>query len=503
MTILVKIWIPLLFSFFAVILLYSKDSHNKNGGGGIIGVNSKVEKECKGTEDGDHVCALKFTVDDFDEEEDESEEDESEDEEGKTAEEAGCIDTHENCSFWATKGECDKNPGFMLKGCPKACQQCPKYLINNALPGPPDIILVEREMLIEASKSFGEAQVVEGSEKIASLLVIRKSLSYMNNFLNAKRPTHTISQKTIKACRNVLPLCSFWASKGECKNNISYMLTNCAPACQSCHKIDFNTRCPPRSVNEKPAWQRGDLQRMFNDIVEDKKYAITIHSRSSQQPQANLISNTALDVQHDPWIITLDNFLTDEECDRIIEMGHKVGYKRSKDVSYKQRDDGTFEGLENAGRTSTNAWCSENNKCRQDLFISSIHDRIQQITDIPVLNSEDFQILKYEEGEFYRTHHDFIDHQVDRACGPRILTVFLYLSEVEEGGGTRFPLLNHTVEPRKGRALLWPSVMNSDPNQSDQRMKHEALKVIKGTKFAANAWIHLYNNVDPTRNGCA
>ena len=30
------------------------------------------------------------------------------------------------------------------------------------------------------------------------------------------------------------------------------------------------------------------------------------------------------------------------------------------------------------------------------------------------------------------------------ACGPRILTFFLYLSDVEEGGETKFPFLGHS-----------------------------------------------------------
>jgi prolyl 4-hydroxylase len=37
----------------------------------------------------------------------------------------------------------------------------------------------------------------------------------------------------------------------------------------------------------------------------------------------------------------------------------------------------------------------------------------------------------------------------------------MYLSDVSSGGGTRFPQLNVTIEPRKGRALLFPNVMNS------------------------------------------
>ncbi len=51
---------------------------------------------------------------------------------------------------------------------------------------------------------------------------------------------------------------------------------------------------------------------------------------------------------------------------------------------------------------------------------------------------ENGRLLKYEHGQFYKPHHDYIDHQRDRHCGPRILTFFLYLSDVEEGGACAF-----------------------------------------------------------------
>ena len=63
--------------------------------------------------------------------------------------------------------------------------------------------------------------------------------------------------------------------------------------------------------------------------------------------------------------------------------------------------------------------------------------------------------------------------QADLACGPRILTFFLYLSDVEEGGETAFPMLGISVKPKKGKALLWPSVIDSDLLQYEARTLHE------------------------------
>jgi 2OG-Fe(II) oxygenase superfamily len=75
--------------------------------------------------------------------------------------------------------------------------------------------------------------------------------------------------------------------------------------------------------------------------------------------------------------------------------------------------------------------------------------------------------------------------------GDRILTVFLYLNDVEEGGATTFPELNVTVLPKPGRVLIWPSVLDSSPKEIDWNTEHEANKVTKGEKYGANVWFHL------------
>jgi prolyl 4-hydroxylase len=94
----------------------------------------------------------------------------------------------------------------------------------------------------------------------------------------------------------------------------------------------------------------------------------------------------------------------------------------------------------------------------------------------------------------YWEHHDYIDLQGERDDevqeGHRILTAFLYLNEVEEGGGTTFTSLNMTVTPKTGRLLIWPSVLDDAPKEIDWRTEHEAEAVKKGRKYGANIWFH-------------
>ena len=100
-------------------------------------------------------------------------------------------------------------------------------------------------------------------------------------------------------------------------------------------------------------------------------------------------------------------------------------------------------------------------------------------------------MLKYEPGQFYREHHDQNAPRLS-AWGPRLYTFFMYLSDVDEGGQTRFTRINVTVPPKKGTAILWPSVKSDDPYALDGRTYHEAMPVVLGVKYSANFWLHMF-----------
>ena len=86
----------------------------------------------------------------------------------------------------------------------------------------------------------------------------------------------------------------------------------------------------------------------------------------------------------------------------------------------------------------------------------------------------------------------------------RIFTLFAYLNDVPEGGGTTFtdlPTGPVTFQPEKGKAVLWPSVLADSPHAKDDRTHHEALPVGKGVKLGANLWLHMYDFKTPSQSG--
>jgi len=415
---------------------------------------------------------------------------------------SSCVDTDERCGGWAEMGECDNNPNYMKIYCPISCDTCPEtYDLN-----------VEEKELLDVVAEYGKPQKVEGMDAAKTFEVIRKTVTYMQNEVHSSNPTHQLS---VAECINRDELCAFWAAIGECEANKAYMKVKCAPSCQSCDMIDIEVRCPPLGDDVRPGLLPGELNAMFERIVNTApgnntdveiaegmtNFSVVIHSGPRLPLEKGRELTEENDMSQPPWIITFDNFLTDEECNQMIQLGYKAKYERSKDVGEMQID-GSYDSVVSKGRTSENAWCSFRDKCRNTTTAQLIHDRISTVTGIPANHSEDFQILKYEKGQFYRSHHDYIEHQEKRRCGPRVLTFFLYLSDVEEGGDTNFPKLSIAVKPKKGSAVLWPSVLDSNPSMKDPRTDHEAQEVVNGTKFGANAWLHLHDYMAAQDLGC-
>ena len=90
-----------------------------------------------------------------------------------------------------------------------------------------------------------------------------------------------------------------------------------------------------------------------------------------------------------PWFITFDFFLTDEECDALIQLGYKYEYKRSTDLAPGVRFDVTFDSVQSRSPTSENAWCADSTGCRQEEVAARVHERMSQVMKIPPENSEE------------------------------------------------------------------------------------------------------------------
>ena len=131
-------------------------------------------------------------------------------------------------------------------------------------------------------------------------------------------------------------------------------------------------------------------------------------------------SNQHNENQQPPWLIQIDDFLSDVECNHLIQLGTTLGYERSTGFEYQQQipnqmhaeqveiDDmstTTNQQLHTVisdERTSSTTWCHHADCSVDDVIIQSIYHRIQNLTHIPSSHYESLQLLQYQTGQYYK-----------------------------------------------------------------------------------------------------
>lgn len=195
---------------------------------------------------------------------------------------------------------------------------------------------------------------------------------------------------------------------------------------------------------------------------------------------------------NDPYIYTIDNFLTEKECKFMIDVSK--GNLKLAGVS-KMEGEKSLEVGKYKGRTNSSYWMPHNAHPETLNIARKVAKRI----GCNYRHFENFQVIHYNENEEYKYHFDAYDknekEKYEKFCGQRgnrIRTVLIYLNDVEEGGGTGFDSLTEynepvIVEPKMGKMVVFTNV--NDDGSLNKKSRHAGLPVIKGEKWAFNLWL--------------
>lgn len=318
------------------------------------------------------------------------------------------------------------------------------------------------------------------------LIILFICLLFISNnpFISGKSKKKKTKQST-ELCQDKFIECP--SRKQECELAPGMMVSYCPKTCKLCHLRDSKKRCTRSQLNisSTGSFKDNELHTMFKNIEKNfsDKYEISILSKS-------------------PWIVTLENFVTDEEIDAIIST-NKDNFQRSTAIDKNIDIHGNILGDAVEARTSSTAWC--NFPCENNTAVQGLFQRVQEIVQVPLNKFEYMQVLKYQKGQFYKEHYDATQRQAGSLTGPRIMTFFFYLSDVEKGGETYFPLLDIKIPAKKGKAVLWANVNTRNITRAviDSNTKHEAKSVLKGSKYGANLWFYNYDYRTVARWGCS
>lgn len=415
-------------------------------------------------------------TEDFSPVHDSEEEEHYDDEEGdEYDEEDECYDDADDCAERALKSGCILQFSTMSEDCALTCKLCSD-----------DAGLVTRLNIYSDFPQLlhNDPDMIAYSEQV-------------DEFMYETIYTDEVDDNVKLHCRNKDPQCTFWAQKGLCEQE--FVLAKCPAACLDCESVrDISEKCP--SMEGEPVmWESGDLHRTFTTIVTSPtftKYSPTIVSRPNPNPFKKF------DEQKGPWVVLLDDFLSDKECEALIGI---VGVQDMEEVEGVDEETG-------AEHSFAVGYCT--GECANSDIIETLEQRLEHLTGIPSVNAELFELVKFEEGDFHGTQSDYRVVEYSAAQGPRILSVVLFLNDLPQdeddevsNGGLFFEeletvrtfiatwlievkfsfmisvlthLFKQTIRPKLGRAVIFPNVLDQFPMAREKRTHYEKLPVTDG-----------------------
>jgi prolyl 4-hydroxylase len=163
------------------------------------------------------------------------------------------------------------------------------------------------------------------------------------------------------------------------------------------------------------------------------------------------------------WI---DNFITQKECQTLINIANKnvqpyrIFSKTSIDFIH-----------------SDTCYLSKNNH-----VVKKLTQKIANITGVMISQLENFHIIKYGIGDYFRPHYDSFDSDiVKKENNQRQYTILIYLNDDFEGGITKFIKLNQEFTPKIGAVLIWENCYAM--NHVHLESLHTGMRVNTGYKY--------------------
>lgn len=286
----------------------------------------------------------------------------------------------------------------------------------------------------------------------------------------------TVASQPILECEDA-PDCARWVATEDTSNCSAYpglLRVRCPLVCGSCGDHAAFRSCAQAATGaDRLVASPADISELLDGVAS--------RAQATFGPNATVL-------HQDPLVLQLDGFLTPEDAATLVQLAEDTDF---------QRGDRYIDGAAEL-RTSSTTFCE--GACPWALPGAAFAEQISRVLRIPSQHFEPIQFVKYEEGQRYALHSDYVDGDAASAAGPRLLTFFVYLSAGFEGGETAFPQLGLKVEPHVGRAVLWGNAFAFVGGKtgklrwfSQSKTEHEALAVgaVHSTpKYAANIWVH-------------
>jgi prolyl 4-hydroxylase len=182
-----------------------------------------------------------------------------------------------------------------------------------------------------------------------------------------------------------------------------------------------------------------------------------------------------------PRVVLFGGLLSDAECDELVEAS-----RSSMTASNVIDMEGGGE-QHDTRRSSTGTAFARG----ATPLITRIEQRIAALLNWPLENGEALQILRYQVGQEYQPHWDYVDPAQPGSApflargGQRVASLVMYLNTPEDGGATNFPDIGLEVAAVKGNAVFF----SYDRPHPSTKTLHGGMPVRAGEKWVATKWL--------------
>lgn len=186
------------------------------------------------------------------------------------------------------------------------------------------------------------------------------------------------------------------------------------------------------------------------------------------------------------YIKIYDNALEPELCETMLrefedDWAHQVstGLDKPKVTADGQE---LWKKFTEIDFSTTPSWQTKYGKHMKDNLMSYAHKYFEDV-EYPshlmpnTVGYEGFRLKRFLPGDRIDEHTDATNIGVCK----RFLTFMWYLNDVEDGGHTRFTLLNHYVKPEVGKLLVFPPLW---------LFPHAGLPINSGAKYIMQSYLH-------------
>ena len=184
-------------------------------------------------------------------------------------------------------------------------------------------------------------------------------------------------------------------------------------------------------------------------------------------------------------IFTQDNFLNNDECEKLIK---EINENLEPSCIANPEDRRTVSEYRTSSSASFNY--------RETNIGIDIDLKISKYLGLDPFIGEWVQGQKYLPGEFYKEHHDYFYRFSEEYktytewMGQRTWTLMVYLNDIEEGGETYFKHLNLRIKPEKGKAVFWNNLYPF--GWTNFKTMHEACPPLNEDKYIITKWFRSW-----------